>query len=67
MGLLLRDSLYEETTLILLRTYSDEDREQWINALTVQNLMSFEEEEDSTLTWGMRHYDIVWILVYCGY
>ena len=32
--------------------YSEEERMQWIESLTVQNLMSFEDEEDTMLIWG---------------
>ena len=31
---------------------SEQERAEWIEALTEQNLMSFEEETDSSLTWG---------------
>lgn len=33
-------------------SYSEEERMQWIESLTVQNLMSFEDEEDTMLIWG---------------
>jgi hypothetical protein len=32
-------------------TKSEQERAEWIEALTLQNLMSFEEETDSSLTW----------------
>ena len=44
---------------------SEEDRLQWIESLTVQNLMSFEEETDSTsLTWGLyKHKHVVFTCI----
>ena len=31
---------------------SEEERAEWVKSLAVQNLMSFDDHRDSTLTWG---------------